>query len=69
MPFQRCRPALEQGPPQAGNFPELGNEYQQLFGLLPYELITDGVLKNEIAEPAETLLQPFVIYFAGLLHI
>lgn len=49
--------------------PELGNEYQQLFGQLPYELITDGVLKNEISEPAETLQQPFVIYFAGLLHI
>ena len=49
--------------------PELGNEYQHLFGYLPYELITDGVLKNEISEPATTLQQPYVIYFAGLMHI
>jgi hypothetical protein len=49
--------------------PELGNEYQHLFGHLPYELITDGVLENEISAPASTMPQPFVIYFAGLLHI
>ena len=49
--------------------PELGNEYQHLFGHLPYELITDGVLENEISAPAATMQEPFVIYFAGLLHI
>lgn len=49
--------------------PELGNEYQRLFGNLPYELVTDGVLENEISAPAVTMQQPFVIYFAGLLHI
>ena len=49
--------------------PELGNEYQHLFGHLPYELITDGVLEHEISAPAETMQEPFVIYFAGLLHI
>ena len=49
--------------------PELGNEYQRLFGHLPYELITDGVLENEIAQPAESMQEPYVIYFAGLLHI
>lgn len=49
--------------------PELGNEYQHLFGRLPYELITDGLLRNEISAPAEALQAPYVIYFAGLLHI
>jgi len=49
--------------------PELGNEYQRLFGHLPYELITDGVLENEISAPGETMHEPFMIYFAGLLHI
>lgn len=49
--------------------PELGNEYQRLFGHLPYELITDGILEHEISAPAETIQAPFVIYFAGLLHI
>jgi hypothetical protein len=49
--------------------PELGNEYQRLFGPLPYELITDGVLENEISEPAQSLQEPYMIYFAGLLHI
>jgi hypothetical protein len=49
--------------------PELGNEYQRLFGQLPYELITDGVLENEISAPAVNLQEPFIIYFAGLLHI
>ena len=49
--------------------PELGNEYQRLFGHLAYELITDGVLPHEISEPADTLPGPYVIYFAGLMHI
>jgi hypothetical protein len=49
--------------------PELGNEYQRLFGQLPYELITDGVLEHEISAPAETMQEPYIIYFAGLLHI
>jgi glycosyltransferase involved in cell wall biosynthesis len=49
--------------------PELGNEYQHLFGRLPYELITDGVLPNEMSTPAEAGESPIVIYFAGLLHI
>ncbi len=49
--------------------PELGNEYQHLFGHLPYELVTDGVLENEISAPADALHEPFIIYFAGLLHI
>lgn len=49
--------------------PELGNEYQRVFGELPYELITDGVLENEVAAPAVAGRPPFIIYFAGLLHI
>jgi hypothetical protein len=49
--------------------PELGNEYQRLFGHLPYELITDGVLPHEITAPDDTIQAPQVIYFAGLLHI
>src|SRR5882757_509701 len=49
--------------------PELGNEYQRLFGHLAYELITDGVLPQEISAPAAAEQAPLVIYFAGLLHI
>lgn len=49
--------------------PELGDEYQRLFGNLPYELITDGVLKQELSPPAGKMKPPYVIYFAGLLHI
>jgi hypothetical protein len=49
--------------------PELGNEYQRLFGHFPYELITDGVLPQEISPPAAATTGPYVIYFAGLLHI
>ncbi len=49
--------------------PELGAEYQRLFGHLAYEIITDGVLTHEKSAPAETTQTPLVIYFAGLLHI
>jgi len=49
--------------------PELGNEYQRLFGHLPYELMTDGVLPHEISAPIEDNQAPYVIYFAGLMHI
>jgi glycosyltransferase involved in cell wall biosynthesis len=49
---------------------ELGREYQKQFGHQPYELITDGVYKQEVSEPASgQSAQPHVIYFAGLLHI
>ena len=49
--------------------PELGKEYQRLFGQLDFELITDGVLGSEVSAPAKNSKQPFVIYFAGLMHI
>jgi hypothetical protein len=49
--------------------PELGKEYQKLFGYKEFELITDGVLAGENSPPAETKKPPHVIYFAGLLHI
>lgn len=48
---------------------ELGCEYQKLFGDKPFEIITDGVLANEISLPAKTIPQPVIIYFAGLLHM
>ena len=48
---------------------ELGNEYQKLFGNLPYEIITDGVYDDEVSPPQANLADPCVIYFAGLLHI
>ncbi|MHB8209619.1 glycosyltransferase [Mucilaginibacter sp.] len=49
---------------------ELGDEYQKLFGDREYELITDGVSKDEISELTNIdPSKPITIYFAGLLHI
>jgi glycosyltransferase involved in cell wall biosynthesis len=48
---------------------ELGIVYQQLFGKRDFELITDGVLQNEVSEPKSAAESPIRIYFAGLLHI
>jgi hypothetical protein len=48
---------------------ELGNQYQTLFGQKPYEIITDGVKKDELTAPATTSNEVLTIYFAGLLHI
>ena len=48
---------------------ELGREYQNSFGNKPYELITDGVYREEISPPAARQEQPLEIYFAGLLHL
>ncbi|MGV3705293.1 MAG: hypothetical protein ACO1NU_07910 [Arcticibacter sp.] len=47
---------------------ELGKEYQQAFGALKYELITDGVSKHEVSEPKIHTNDPITVYFAGLLH-
>jgi hypothetical protein len=48
---------------------ELGTEYQRLFGYKSYEIITDGVSREENSLPVETKKSPVIIYFAGLLHI
>jgi hypothetical protein len=48
---------------------EMGVKYQNLFGYKEYEIVTDGVLKNEITEPEQTDKAKITIYFAGLLHI
>ncbi len=48
---------------------EYGKEYQAQFGDKPYEIITDGVTDAEIAQPLHDAEQPYLIYFAGLLHI
>lgn len=48
---------------------QLGQTYQTLFGNKPYELITDGVYKDEITYPATEFKRPFEVYFAGMLHI
>jgi hypothetical protein len=48
---------------------ELGIEYQNLFGNKEFELITDGVLPEEISIAKVDEESPIVIYFAGLLHI
>ena len=47
---------------------ELGNRYIQEFGKKDFEIITDGLLENEIASPRQTTSQPIIIYFGGLLH-
>lgn len=48
---------------------KLGNEYGRLFGNASFELITDGVLANEVSDPLTDAGSPLIVYFAGLLHI
>lgn len=48
--------------------PELGKEYQMIFGAKEFELITDGVTENEISEPKQFDTE-ITIYFGGLLHV
>jgi hypothetical protein len=48
---------------------ELGKDYQRLFGKKEYELITDGLLLHEVSAVASKPQAPYIIYFAGLLHI
>ena len=47
---------------------ELGDTYKKSFGNLEFELITDGVSKEEISNP-KSLNETPTIYFAGLLHV
>lgn len=47
----------------------LGKEYMRLFGEKSYEIMTDGVLKEEISKPLKKTNDPVKIYFAGLLHV
>ena len=49
--------------------PELGYKYQELFGAKEFELITDGVGKEEVSIPKNINPSDIKIYFAGLLHI
>lgn len=49
--------------------PELGHEYQRLFGQKEFEVITDGVSAEEISTPNTNAPEVTSIYFAGLLHI
>jgi hypothetical protein len=46
----------------------LGNEYSRLFGQKDFEIITDGVLREELSEPAPVNKELVTVYFAGLLH-
>lgn len=48
--------------------PEMGVEYQRLFGNKDFEVITDGVAADEVSLPEPTTGSPVVLYFAGLLH-
>jgi hypothetical protein len=49
---------------------EMGKEYQRIFGNKSFEVITDGVLENEISKPVKVNNDgKVIIYFAGLLHI
>jgi hypothetical protein len=48
---------------------ELGEHYQNTFGNLNYEIVTDGINNNEISTKSMNLESQLVIYFAGLLHI
>jgi hypothetical protein len=68
-PFEDARRLWNQANRRLVISPDLGAEYQRLFGDLAYEVITDGVLTHERSATAETTQMPFVIYFAGLLHI
>ncbi len=51
--------------------PELGDEYNSLFGEQEYQIITDGVAQNEVTYsnvPSDNN-DTIVVYFAGLLHL
>jgi hypothetical protein len=49
---------------------ELGIEYQKIFGKNKFEVITDGISKDEISCPTAIVSKAVIsIYFAGLLHI
>lgn len=48
---------------------ELGKDYQRLFGKKEFELVTDGLLSHEVSAAAVKQGNPYIIYFAGLLHI
>ncbi|PKV75523.1 hypothetical protein BD749_0465 [Pontibacter ramchanderi] len=47
----------------------LGVEYSRLFGYRNFEIITDGVKKEELSIVNPELNDELVIYFAGLLHL
>lgn len=49
---------------------ELGEEYVKIFGDKKYELITDGVGKDELSMPkTPENTEQITVYFAGLLHL
>ena len=48
---------------------EMGNEYARLFGNMNFEIITDGVMPEEVSQAAKDVATPCKIYFAGLLHL
>jgi hypothetical protein len=47
---------------------ELGMKYAEEFGNKNFEIITDGLLENEISEPKHKSKDTITIYFGGLLH-
>jgi hypothetical protein len=47
---------------------ELGMKYAEEFGNKDFEIITDGLLENEISEPGSKNKNTITIYFGGLLH-
>lgn len=47
---------------------ELGLKYQLLFGEKKYEIITDGVMLDEISKPTVEISNIVTIYFSGLIH-
>jgi hypothetical protein len=48
---------------------ELGEEYQKVFGIKDFELITDGLSAEEISIPQLMRKGKISFYFAGLMHI
>jgi glycosyltransferase involved in cell wall biosynthesis len=48
---------------------ELGEEYQRVFGMKDFELITDGLTTEEISTPKLMGKDKTSVYFAGLMHI
>lgn len=47
---------------------ELGEEYARLFSKKPFEIITDGIKRNEFSVPRNIEGNTITIYFGGLLH-
>jgi hypothetical protein len=48
---------------------EMGVQYQKLFGIRDYRVVTDGLYLTEISNPSVKAEEIITVYFSGLVHI